>query len=53
MADTFSEEKRSKIMSRIRSKGTKLELQFKDLLKGLRFQYQPKIKGRPDFALKK
>ena len=40
-------------MSKVKSKGTKLELQFKYLLKGLRFRYQPKIKGKPDFALKK
>lgn len=53
MSDTFSKEKRSQIMSRIRSKETKLELKFKELLKGLRFSYQPKIKGKPDFALKK
>ena len=53
MPDTFSKEKRSRIMSRIKSKETKIELQFKNLLKGLRFRYQPKIKGSPDFAFKK
>lgn len=53
MPDAFSKERRSQIMSKIRSKETKIELQFKELIKGLRFQYQPKIKGKPDFALKK
>lgn len=40
-------------MSKIRSKDTKLELYFKDLIKGHRFRYQPKMLGNPDFALKK
>lgn len=40
-------------MSKVKSKETKLELYFKGLLKGLRFRYQPKIMGKPDFALKK
>ena len=40
-------------MSKIRSKETKLELKFKKLMTGLRFWYQPKIMGRPDFASKK
>lgn len=53
MSDTFSKEKRSQIMSKVRSKETKIELQFKNLLKGLRFRYQPKILGKPDFALRK
>jgi len=53
MADIFSKEKRSQIMSKIKNKDTKLELQFKNSLKGLRFRYQPKIKGKPDFASKK
>jgi len=53
MPDTFSKKKRSQIMSKVRSKDTKLELHFKELLKGLRFRYQPKIIGRPDFASKK
>ncbi len=39
-------------MSKIRSKDTKLELNFKKLLVGLRFRYQPKIIGKPDFASK-
>ena len=40
-------------MSRIRSKDTKLELKFKELLTGLRFRYQPNVIGKPDFASKK
>jgi len=40
-------------MSKVKSKETKLELCFKKLLKGYRFHYQPKIFGKPDFALKK
>lgn len=40
-------------MSKVRSKDTKLELSFKELLIGYRFRYQPKIIGKPDFALKK
>jgi DNA mismatch endonuclease (patch repair protein) len=53
MSDTFSKEKRSQIMSKVRSKETRLELQFRDLLKGLRFRYQPTMIGKPDFAIKK
>ena len=53
MPDAFSKKKRSQIMSKIRSKETKIELKFKKLLTGLRFRYQPKIIGKPDFASKK
>lgn len=53
MADTVDKITRSKIMSRIRNKETKLELSFKKLLKGHRFSYQPKIQGNPDFGIKK
>ena len=53
MPDAFSKKKRSQIMSKIRSKNTKLELEFKKLLTGLRFRYQPKVIGKPDFASKK
>lgn len=53
MPDTVSRKKRSQVMSEIRSKDTKLELKFKNLLVGLRFRYQPKIIGKPDFASKK
>lgn len=40
-------------MSKIKSKNTKIELQFKKLIRGLKFVYQPKIFGKPDFASKK
>lgn len=40
-------------MSKIRSRETKLELEFKKLMKGYKFKYQPKIFGKPDFASKK
>tara|TARA_Y100000310_G_scaffold266455_1_gene277951 strand:+ start:2213 stop:2632 length:420 start_codon:yes stop_codon:yes gene_type:complete len=53
MPDTFSKKKRSQIMSKVKSRETKLELHFKKLLAGLRLRYQPKIIGRPDFASKK
>ena len=40
-------------MSKIRNKETNLELNFKELMKGLKFRYQPKVFGKPDFASKK
>ena len=40
-------------MSEVRSKEPTLEIYFKELLKGFRFRYQPKMFGKPDFALKK
>ena len=40
-------------MSKIKSRGTKVELQFKELLRGYKFRYQPKAFGKPDFASKK
>ncbi|KKR78012.1 MAG: mismatch endonuclease Vsr protein [Candidatus Nomurabacteria bacterium GW2011_GWA2_40_9] len=53
MPDTFSKKKRSQIMSKVKSKETNLELCFRKLLIGYRFRYQPKVFGKPDFALKK
>lgn len=53
MSDTFSKKKRSQIMSKVKSRETKLELHFKGSLAGLRLRYQPKVIGRPDFASKK
>ena len=52
MADKFSSEVRSKIMSRIRSKNTKPEKILMKELSGLRLRYQPNIQGKPDFGLK-
>ena len=40
-------------MSKIKSKDTKLEVNFKKVIKGLKFRYQPKIFGKPDFASRK
>jgi len=53
MPDVFTKEKRSEIMSKIRSKGTKIELLMKKALEdsGIRFEYQPKMFGKPDFLI--
>ena len=53
MADKFSKAKRSAIMSRIRSKNTSLEINFRKLLwknglKGFRIHY--KLPGKPDIV---
>ncbi len=53
MSDTFSKKKRSQIMSKVRSRNTGIESNFKKLIKGFKFRYQPKIFGKPDFALRK
>lgn len=49
----FSPEKRSEIMAKIRSKGTKIEILMKEELdnNGINYEYQPKIFGKPDFLL--
>jgi len=54
MSDVFDKKKRSQIMSRIRSKGTKPELLFKQFLDeiGAQYEYQPSIFGKPDFLIK-
>lgn len=53
MPDVFTKEKRSEVMSKIRSKGTKIELKMKEALEGNRisFEYQPKMFGKPDFLI--
>lgn len=54
MVDVFSSEKRSEIMSRIRSKETGAEkIAFSDLRKhGIYFQkHYSKVEGKPDIAL--
>jgi DNA mismatch endonuclease Vsr len=60
MADVFTEKKRSEIMSRIRSKDTKLETDFFKLirrtlyLKGLKYRkHYKKLSGKPDIAFVK
>ena len=54
MADIFSPEKRSWIMSRIRSKNTKIDLSMKRMLEenGLAYIMYPSMFGSPDFILK-
>ena len=55
MADIFSKEKRSAIMSRIRSKDTKAELILRKALyaEGLRYRLHCKsIPGKPDIVFK-
>ncbi|MFA5887653.1 MAG: very short patch repair endonuclease [Candidatus Nanoarchaeia archaeon] len=42
---------RSEIMSKIKSKNTKIEVLLKKCLKGTHIRFQPKILGRPDFGL--
>lgn len=49
MPDIFSREKRSEIMSKIRSKNTKPELRF--LAEHPEAVYQPKFPHSPDFLL--
>src|SRR6266571_58558 len=53
MADVFSSKQRSEIMSKIRSSRTQGELIVKSFLEeaAIPFQYQPSIKGRPDFLI--
>ena len=55
MADIFTKEKRSWVMSRIRGKNTKIELRMKDWLDSLGYRYRmyPKMYGNPDFVLEK
>jgi len=54
MPDKFTKEQRSKIMSKIKSKGSKMEQEMKAALESSKidFEYQPKIFGRPDFLVK-
>lgn len=51
--DYFSKKERSLLMAKIKSSKTKPELILKKALRGLSFSYQPKVKGKPDFADKK
>ncbi len=55
-SDIFSEEKRSFIMSRVRSKNTKPELIVRSYLHGLGFRFRihgRNLPGRPDIVLPK
>ena len=53
MADIFTPQKRSWVMSRIRSKNTSIDLAMRRLLSdaGARFVMYPKMDGNPDFAI--
>ena len=55
MADIFSKEKRSWVMSRIRGKNTKIEITTRNMLRSnkLKFTQHPKIFGSPDFLVGK
>lgn len=56
MTDTVSKKKRSEIMSRIKSKDTKIEIEFRKAIwkTGLRYRKNPKgYFGKPDLVLKK
>jgi len=53
MVNLISKDKRSKIMSCIRSRNTKPEIAVRKALWGYGFSYQPKINGSPDFINKK
>ena len=55
MADIFTPEKRSWVMSRIRSKDTKIEKTVASLLRKNRIHYRrhPKLFGSPDFIVEK
>ena len=55
MADIFTPEKRSWVMSRIRSRDTKIEKKIASLLRKNRIHYRrfPKVFGSPDFVVEK
>ena len=55
MADIFTPEKRSWVMSRIRSRDTKIEKRTASLLRKNRLHYRrfPRVFGSPDFVVEK
>ena len=55
MADIFTPEKRSWVMSRIRSRDTKIEKKIAHLLRKNKIHYRrfPRIFGNPDFVVEK
>lgn len=55
MTDIFSKTKRGEIMSKIRSSRTSPELLLKSALeeRAIPFQYQPAIRGKPDFLIRR
>ena len=54
MTDIFSPEKRSWIMSRIRSKNTKIDIRMKKIISsiGCKYEMYPKMFGSPDFLIR-
>lgn len=54
MADIFTPEKRSYVMSRIRSKNTGIDVAMRDMLAemGCDFEAYPKMFGNPDFVIR-
>ena len=55
MVDIFTPEKRSWVMSRIRSKDTKIEKKTASMLRKnkIRYRKHPKLFGSPDFVVEK
>jgi len=55
VADVFSKQKRSWIMSRIRGKYTKIDLRMYAILDGIghAFEMYPRMYGNPDFVLRR
>lgn len=56
MADTVSKEKRSWIMSKVKSRNTKLEIAVRSLLHGMGYRFRLKterIAGSPDLVLRR
>lgn len=55
MADIFTKEKRSWVMSRIRGTNTKIDLKMKKMLEEnkIKFEMYPKMFGNPDFIISK
>jgi len=54
MPDVFTKEKRSQVMAKIRSRGSKIEMKMKELLKRheIEYEYQPNLFGKPDFLVR-
>lgn len=54
MADIFTKSKRSEVMSKIRSKNTKLDRAMAGILEksGIPFKQYPRIFGNPDFLVR-
>ncbi|NIP61914.1 MAG: DNA mismatch endonuclease Vsr [Nitrosopumilaceae archaeon] len=53
MADIFTPEKRSWVMSRIRGSNTKIDLRMEEMLAGIGYKFEkyPKMYGSPDFVI--